>query len=119
MVLTKDIKIPIYCAEIRVVFTDNMLATFNKYMSSNSTEEVDFEAVAIDVGSNCLVLYKNKLSYSTIIHELYHAVTTILTQRDIKPCEATEEAYSYLIGYVSGEVFKYINSHLDQIKIIK
>lgn len=44
--------------------------------------------------------------YSTLVHELFHATDFILDYRGMKLVDGSDEAYSYLIGYLMEETMK-------------
>ena len=48
---------------------------------------------------------------NTLAHEIFHLCVTILQRAGIPLREPSEEAWSYLIGFLHSEVIKAINEH--------
>lgn len=46
--------------------------------------------------------------YGTLAHEIFHAVVFILDRVGIELCRQSDEAYAYLIGYITKEIYKRI-----------
>lgn len=44
--------------------------------------------------------------YGTLHHEIFHAVSFILQELDVKLNKNTEEVYAYLTGYITRELYK-------------
>ena len=63
-----------------------------------------------DIDSYYLLLGSQYLTHNTIAHELYHAVVRITEDRDI----TDEEAQAWLVGHLSGEIYKF----LDKKKLV-
>jgi hypothetical protein len=58
---------------------------------------------------NGLMVIKFKgvyLSHSLIAHEVLHATLFIMEHIGIKLCSKSDEAYTYLHGYIIGELYK-------------
>ena len=43
---------------------------------------------------------KTPLQYNTLVHELFHATDFVLDYRGLKLVDGSDEAYTYLIGYL-------------------
>lgn len=46
--------------------------------------------------------------YGFLAHEIFHAVTFILNRIGMSLTEQSDEAYAYLIGYITKEIYKRI-----------
>lgn len=46
----------------------------------------------------------------TLAHEIYHATCEIMNKIDVPPCPDNEEAYAYLIGYITSKIGELITS---------
>lgn len=46
--------------------------------------------------------------YGTLAHEIFHAVAFIMDRVGMVLCRQSDEAYAYLIGYVTKEIYKRI-----------
>jgi len=109
----------VYPFDIMVSFgqTDKeVIAALNKY---GITDEDELKLVTLNgVGRYCM--FSNNASlirlwtypeyaedYGTLAHEIFHAVTFILdkTGMDIQ-LKVSDEAYSYLIGYITTQIYK-------------
>lgn len=51
-------------------------------------------------------------SYATLQHEIFHATHFILDKAGIKLCDHSDEAFAYLITFLTKEVY----THIDAIK---
>ena len=49
-------------------------------------------------------------NHATIAHEIYHAVCCIMAWAGIHPGPQTDEAYAYLIGFLTEEVYNQIEN---------
>jgi len=52
---------------------------------------------------------KNPQGYSVLAHEIFHAVDFIMRHIGITLSPDSDEAYAYLIGYVTREFFKAVS----------
>lgn len=59
-----------------------------------------------------IVLRKDKLNFGLIAHELFHCVSYIMKHVDIPLSEESEEAYTYLIGYLTEMIHRELGSKL-------
>jgi hypothetical protein len=107
MVIRKVIKIPVYRTEILVVFTDEMQKTVNKYSPYPDAASL-YEAVTIEHSGNPIVIFDFTPSASVLSHEIFHAVDAVLSLRGLPLIEGSEEAYAYMIGYVTECIYKFI-----------
>lgn len=46
------------------------------------------------------------LEYGVLAHEIFHAVDFLMNRIGISLCPASNEAYAYLIGYITKEIYK-------------
>lgn len=44
--------------------------------------------------------------FSILSHEIFHVSSLVLRKVNIELCEKSEEAFAYLIGYISEQVFE-------------
>lgn len=49
---------------------------------------------------------KTAEDYNTLVHELFHATDFVLDYRGLKLVDGSDEAYSYLIGYMMEKVME-------------
>lgn len=64
----------------------------------------------------CIHINYDEPSYNainTIAHEIYHAVYKILNYSGLDVHETSEEAFSYLTGYITEEIFKALKIKLN------
>lgn len=56
-----------------------------------------------------LIRFRKYADHKTIAHEVFHAVTCLLTEIGMPfNIDHNDEAYAYLIGYLTGEIYKRI-----------
>lgn len=53
---------------------------------------------------------KTNKEKGTLAHEIYHAACEIMNKIDVPPCPDNEEAYAYLIGYITSKIEELITS---------
>lgn len=46
--------------------------------------------------------------YGTLAHEIFHAVEFIAEKIGLKLTDDSDEAYAYLIGYITTEIYKHL-----------
>lgn len=67
-------------------------------------------AITIEMGSVFIVdisKHDNKLSlHNTIAHEIFHVVHLLLSQKGFKLTDESQEAYAYLTGYLTEEIYR-------------
>ncbi len=67
----------------------------------------DARTVMFETGQTCMVL--NKKTPGTIAHEVFHAVEFLMDRIGIKLDPNSDEAYAYLTGYITDEIYKIID----------
>lgn len=82
--------------------TDLTTAEINcSHVSQNSPQELGKTA---HLGGNVMIrVYsdlKKPIDYNTLVHELLHATDFILDYRGLRLVDGSDEAYTYLIGYL-------------------
>lgn len=50
-------------------------------------------------------------NHGSIAHEIYHATMKLMEYVGMRPNEANEEAFAYVVGYVTEEVYNKIKEH--------
>ncbi len=53
---------------------------------------------------------KTNKEKGTLAHEIFHAACQIMTKIGVSPCSDNEEAYAYLIGYITSKVEELLTS---------
>lgn len=126
--MIKIIEIPIYNQDIMIHFGDiqELKAELTKYFDEVDTYRILQVATECQDGitihdeptQKILVIMPTPPSraddFGTLIHELSHAVNYIMKQVGVKPSEDSEEAYTYLLGYLTKEVFQKFSITSDQ-----
>ena len=107
----KKIKIPIYGRQLRIVICDNIQTGLKKLgLEVFDGEEVEASVVEDQDGIINLVISPDA-DINTICHESFHIANGILDDAGMKLCDNSEEAYAYLIGWVSEIVHNELTSH--------
>jgi hypothetical protein len=115
MKISTTIKLPTYSCKLIVVVVESVSVAAEKlYKRYKIKDEFGGEAegalIMPDIDSYYLLLGSQYLTHNTIAHELYHAVVRITEDRDI----TDEEAQAWLVGHLSGEIYKF----LDKKKLV-
>lgn len=108
----KKIKLLTYNCSVVFIITDELKAIVNNIYKKlkhpdTFSEEAEGVVVTIDIDNYYVVLDTHYLSHNTIGHELYHAVVKVTEDRDI----VDEESQAWLMGYLSQEMYKFINKN--------
>lgn len=116
MIKRKTIKLQTYNCKLIVVVTDTLKSVVNGiYKKLKHKDTFDQEAegilITVDIDNYYVVFDTEYLSHNTIAHELYHAVVKITEDRDI----VEEEAQAWLMGYLSEEVYNYLQKNSFKI----
>ena len=53
---------------------------------------------------------KSAKEYGTLQHEIFHATEFVLSRIGMTLCDKSDEAYAYLIGYLTSEIYKRIKA---------
>lgn len=64
-----------------------------------------------DDGKRLVVHIGDPKNHRTIAHETYHAVMKLMEWAGMYPSPANEEAFAYLVGYLTEEVYSKIKGH--------
>jgi hypothetical protein len=111
MKYTLKIKLPTYNCELHFNVLDNLNIELNKLYKKYKVNEVfDESAEGVlftpDIDKYILLIDIRYLTHNTIAHEVFHAVMKITEDRDIED----EEAQAWLIGHISGDIYKFLNN---------
>ena len=108
----KKIEIPIYEQDLHICIYKTIKKAYQvlkKKKIDCEFNEDDFESKAIvsmyfsDYGA-VLILTEKEVTYGTIAHEIDHIVHELLKFIGMKRTDASEEAYSYLKGYLLKKI---------------
>ena len=111
----KKFEIPIYERLLKVVVCED-IRTGLEIIESNDFEgeEDTVEATVIEDNKGGInVIIKPNANINTICHESLHVVTAVLAHAGLKLTDDSEEAYAYLIGWVSERIDKAIKLCLE------
>ena len=122
---TFGIFVPIYEAMVIVSYNTSQDALIKALKADEVCDEKDilvFElskeeytptpkgAITIEMGNVYIIdisKHDNKFSlHNTITHELFHVVHMLLQQKGLKLTDDSQEAYAYLIGYLTEEIYR-------------
>lgn len=72
-----------------------------------------------DKGHRLCVHVVDRNNHRTIAHEIYHAASRIMEWVGMYPSAANEEAYAYLIGFITEEVYNKLQDNGTRKQTIK
>jgi len=115
---SRTFKLATYNCNVIFIITEELKKEVNRIYKKHSNKEIfNDEAegilITLDIDNYYIVLDTQYLSHNTIAHELYHAVVKVTEDRDI----VDEESQAWLMGYLTEEVYKFIDK--NNFKIIK
>lgn len=67
----------------------------------------------LDIGTN---KYKYEVETATLAHEIFHIACYIMEKAGISLCHESDEAYAYLIGYITKKVNECLSLSSDDVK---
>jgi hypothetical protein len=75
------------------------------------TQDHDIEqGKTAHIGGNVMIRVYSEVKtpeqYNTLVHELFHAVDFVLDFRGLKLVDGSDEAYTYMIGYLMEETMR-------------
>lgn len=113
------IDVPIYGGWVMVSINQNDTEFVKSYMKAREITDVTAAQIACScvsqeieqelgktahIGGNVMVRVYNDLKYprdyNTLVHELLHATDFMLDYRGLRLVDGSDEAYTYLIGYL-------------------
>lgn len=110
-------KIPIYFGELLIVFNDDFEESLKKFKVSVENNLHGCGAISIPLEHNktgvsrYMILFKDSPGNNTIAHEALHTTNFILGDRGVKADYDNDEAQAYLLGYIVGEICKFLDKH--------
>lgn len=91
------------------ISTEKEKDSFRQEMQQNDISSYDGLVFNLGTGNEVLWLQyppKSETDISTLAHEAFHAAYDILKRVGIPLSSSSEEAYAYLIGYITEQVLK-------------
>ncbi len=99
---------------------DDLLKTLSNSLTDDEIKDKEFWSVEKN-GHGRTVLFgsgqtlirmpkvpKTSKEYGSLQHEIFHATEFILSHIGMSLCKKSDEAYAYLIGYLTTEIYKKI-----------
>jgi hypothetical protein len=117
MNLKKKIPIQVYDCVVEFQVTDDIMKEYNKLRKRYNIDDVyeSLDGVFVKSGDgkkNHILVALNCLTHNTISHEVYHGATRICEARSIND----EETRAWLDGYLTGEIYKFLDRKKQPIK---
>lgn len=110
----KIIKVPIYNDKVAIVFSNDK-DTVQKYIKPDLGELYAYTVFGNLGEHKCTFLILNfdydfcKITHGVIAHECLHVVSEILSSSGVKFDPDNEEPFTYLLEYITNEVYKYMS----------
>lgn len=93
----------------------------NKYLSKHGFKKIDTSSTEGAAGytfqleEGILLWLKQKPPFTAfnigcLVHEIFHCTEFILSRAGIKLSKKSDEAYAYLMGYITENIFNTINN---------
>jgi hypothetical protein len=117
MTVKTTLKLSTYSCKLDLIVTDQVKVEIAKiYKKHKLKNDIDYEVegILLGLGTNdySLVIDLKYLTHNTIAHEIYHASSRICEDRDVHD----EEAKSWLAGYITGDMYKFLEKKNLQVK---
>jgi hypothetical protein len=74
--------------------------------SFNTKEKISGRTIMFSSGQTCI--WFRVLSHQNIAHEVFHAVEFLMDKIDVRLSRKSDEAYAYMIGYITNEIYDVI-----------
>lgn len=124
--MEKIIPIDIYNTDMLFVIgtKDELKQSLNKYLEKEDVDDA-YNVMAADIdditmgrsaylNSGQVVLWiSNTKDKGTLAHEIFHVVCYIMEKVGISLCHESDEAYAYLIGFITNKVNDALNSSYE------
>ena len=117
MKVYKKIKLATYSCSIVFMVVDDVPSEVNKIYKKASLKDkfddvVEGVVLSFDIDNYHLIISSQYLTHDTIAHEVYHAAVRVTEDRDV----TDEEAQAWLAGYMTGEIYKFLQKKDLRIK---
>lgn len=117
MVVKTTLKLLTYSCKLSLIITDNVKAEITKiYKKYKLKEDIDYEVEGVLLSpmtdDYSLIIDLKYLTHNTVAHEIYHSANRICEDRDVND----EEAKAWLAGYITGEMYKFLEKKNLQVK---
>ena len=104
--MKKRIKVPLYNCYLIISVNDSIAEGFKELNCATDSNPEDFNAVTINFhGGHIGILLTHKSEIGTISHECCHAVNKIFDHIGYRLDMDNDEAYAYLLGWVTQTVY--------------
>ena len=120
MKISHTIKLDTYGCQVIFIVTDEMKIQCEKLSkrynikleNEDSFDSSEGLVISPNISKYFVFIDINYLSHNTIAHELHHVVVKVTEERDI----IDEEARAWLVGHISGSIYKFLDKKKLQIK---
>lgn len=114
----KKFHIPIYEREMRVFVCEDIKSGLDAMGIKDFEGEEDWvEATVVEHDDGyLLVIIQPNANIGIISHEALHVTVSVLDYAGVKLSKKSEEAYAYLIGWVSERIEKAVKSYIVEPK---
>ena len=117
MIAKTTLKLLTYSCKLTLIVTDQIKVEITKiYKKHKLKEDIDYEVEGVLLSpitnDYSLLLDLKYLTHNTVAHEIYHASSRICEDRDVHD----EEAKAWLAGYITGEMYKFLEKKNLQVK---
>jgi hypothetical protein len=111
MKISVTFDIPLYAAKVHFTVARDARKVINRIFRKHNTNQVYKDTVAgmmitFSMDLYHIVIDENHLTYNTVVHELYHAATQLMRDRNI----FEEESSAWTAGFIAERVFGYLKS---------
>lgn len=115
-------QVPIYKDKINLIFTRcgvlhgiaemNLLDDYAKLYHDGSVADArnylkDSNAMVVRILDYRLIILPFDVKDGTLAHEIYHLANMIMHYRGVRFCDASEEAFAYLIDWLTEKIMPY------------
>ena len=117
MKVLKKIKLSTYSCSMTFMVTDDVIEKVNSIykkskLNDTFSDVVEGVVLSFDMDNYYLIISSEYLTHDTIAHEVYHAAVRVSEDRDV----TDEEAQAWLAGYITGEIYKFLQKKNLPIK---
>lgn len=115
-------QVPIYKDKINLIFTRRgtlhaitemgLLEDFARSFHESSVDEArnylkDSNAMVVKIDTYRLIILPFDVTDGVMAHEIYHLANMIMHYRGVQFCNASEEAFAYLIDWLTEKIMPY------------
>lgn len=111
---SQPIEFPTLESEVLVIVTDSLVETAQELNIPNwtTTDDEDMDAYCITVKKTVYIIYKDDVSFRTILHEPIHAINQMYQKVGASVLVENDEIYIRDVCYLQEKVYNLVKNEI-------